>query len=193
MCEGRSGRGNMVRQSVELKMMARSYNMYVGSLCLLINEVRARSDGFNSSHVDVSIYRNGRGFKLCEDLVCGRLRRASYFEAIQTGECRPWSDNATVLEVDNFFALKEFYAYSEKVMVGSRRQFLTARSDTAIAMINVAYTLGQQCAAQRMIFVGFSEKADAESVLLNDSKLLVQCCLAGPRLYEWQRAPIQII
>ncbi|MGO4570025.1 hypothetical protein AB4Z52_34590 [Rhizobium sp. 2YAF20] len=174
-------------------MTARSYNTYVGSLCLLINEIRARTEDFNTSHVEVSIYRNGRGFKLCEDLVSGQLHRASYFEAIQTGECRPWSDNATVLEVDNFFGLKEFYAYSEKVMVGSRRQFLTARSDTAIAMINVAYRLGQLCAAQRMIFVGFSEKADAESILSNDSKLLVQCNLAGPRLYEWQRAPTQMI
>lgn len=168
-------------------MTVTSYTTYVGRLQSLYAAILKDNDSVESADIEIVIYRNGFGHKVLHRIANGSELRQSFKGIISSSqwEIAPGTDVSD--EIDQFFALEEFYAYTEDAFNGGKGPFSTAHWDATLAHVDFSYSRsGRSTLVQRMLFVGFTDEVHAEFSLAIDQHVLVQDRADGHFYYEWQ-------
>ncbi|CAH0340833.1 hypothetical protein [Rhizobium sp. CECT 9324] len=168
-------------------MTATSYTTYVGRLKNLYVEILANPDSVESALIEIIIYRNGYGHKAIHRVAGGKVAQEGFTGEIVASAWAKAPVGAVLEEIDRFFALGMFYAYSDEAFIGDKGPFSTAHWDATLAEIKFSYSRsGRSTLMQRMLFVGFTDEIHAEFSLAVDQGILVQDHADGLIHYEWR-------
>ncbi len=170
-------------------MTVTSYTTYVGRLHDLYSAILKESGSVETAHIDIVIYRNGFGYKAVHRVAGGHVERESFKGEITSSNWTIAPESEVNSEIDRFFALEEFYAYSDKAFNGGKGPFSTAHWDATLAHVTFSYSRsGRSTLVQRMLFVAFTDDIHAEFSLAIDQNVLVQDHSSGRRYFEWKVA-----
>jgi len=165
-----------------------NYSEYVLELRKVITEIRENPSGFDSATVKIAVHRNGYAFRLQEELREGCLMRECSSGPSGGTSMTPISDSTAVLEVENFFDLKHFYAYSDRMLSADEDVIGIHHWDATVAAVRIAYLRSdsKSIMRQRMVFIGFADEIHSEFALIAEGHLFFREHEEDGVLHEWR-------
>lgn len=164
-------------------MSLTAYGVYVHHLYDVFGLERTSATARGS--IQITLCRNASNFRRVEHFG-PRRSKESWTGSVVADRWMRDENGLTDLEIERFFALPEFFAYSDKALQQPHPPIQTAHWDATVALIDATFEREGETLQQRMMFAGFSDPIHAEFFAASDRNLLVHDHDTGMQLFEWR-------
>ncbi|MBW9113885.1 hypothetical protein JNB88_09585 [Rhizobium cauense] len=168
-------------------MAITSYTQYLRDLKRIIDGIRNKPFKFDGADVQVSLCKNGFGYRCRNRVENGQLFSEHDIGPLNGHGWQPDHEQLARAEIDEFFELPEVFAYSDRALHADKNPLSVAHWDATIGIVEIEVRerlLPPR--GQRMLFAGFTDLIHAEFFLAVERDLLVQNHQPGTDLYEWR-------
>lgn len=174
-------------------MAVTSYTGYLRDLKRIIDRIRDRPFEFDSADVQLTLCKNGFGYRCRDRIDEGHLFSEHHMGPLNINNWQPDHEQVGRAEIDEFFELPEIYAYSDLALLSEKNPLTVAHWDATIGIIEIEVRERHSTSRiQRMLFAGFSDRIHAEFFLAVERDLIVRGHQAGTHLYEWrEKLPVE--
>ncbi len=164
-------------------MALTAYDTYVRHLHEIIEHKRAAPNA--CGRIQITISQNAASYRSVETFG-PTASKECWTGSVLADRWTRDEDGASKAEIERFFALPVFFAYSDQALHQPQLPIHKAHWDATVALIDATLERDGETLQQRMMFAGFSDPIHAEFFTATEGSVLVHDHETGEQLFEWR-------